>query len=508
MGIIQKEAVKTTILSTIGLVLGYLNKAVLFLILLSPSQVGLVNLTITVALLFSQFSNLGTIYTIWRFFPFFRSVEKGHYGFLKFNMLLVFTGVLLFSILLFVCKPQVVSLYNENSPAFVEYYLWVIPIGIAHVYFVLFDNYLRGLYKNFLSVFANEIVLRLLVLFLLILLYAQAINFHQFFVLHAIVYFVPVSVLLVHLIYTKELVFSSKQAIQIPKRFRKILLYFSSFSYLNTLSVLLVISMDAMMIAHYLDLKATGIYTTIIYLTSAAMIPYRSLIRVSSPKVAEFWKRKDLKALQDIYQKSSSVGLLFALTVFLIIWVPIQELFNFIPAYRDGIYVFLFLMLGRMVDMYCGLNGAIFSTSRKFKFDLVFSVFLCATVFVLNILLIPSYGIVGAAVSTSFAYIVYNVLRCFYIYKMYGLHPFKVQQFKVIGVFSLFILLYLGFENKVMSIDYLALNPFWSVVFILGKWLTIFSGFILPVYIFKFEENSVNFIDSIIKRWFNKKQQV
>ena len=32
----------------------------------------------------------------------------------------------------------------------------IIPIGIAHVYYVLFDNFLRGLYKNFLSVFANE----------------------------------------------------------------------------------------------------------------------------------------------------------------------------------------------------------------------------------------------------------------------------------------------------------------------------------------------------------------
>lgn len=501
MGIIQKQALQTTVLSSIGLVIGYINKAVLFLILLSPSQVGLVNLTVTVALLFSQFSNLGTIYSIWRFFPFFRSKEKDNYGFLKFNMLIILFGILLTTSSVLLFKDQIFHLYDKKSPLFVEYYLWIIPIGIAHVYFVLFDNFLRGLYRNLVSVFANEIVLRLIITVLLFLLYRQIITFHLFFILHAFAYFIPLLVVTIYLIKLKELNFNFK-SIYIPKRFQKILIYFSGFSYINTLAVLLVISMDAMMIAHYLDLKSTGIYTTMIYLTSAVMIPYRSMVRVSSPLVAELWKKKELNSLQKLYQKSSSIGLVMALFIFLIIWIPINDFFYFIPEYKEGMYVFIILLIGRLVDMYCGLNGTIFSTSRKYKYDLLFSVFLCLSVFVLNLWLIPKYGILGAAISTSLAYIIYNILRTYYIYFSYGLFPFKKSQIKIISFFSILLVSFILFFHWVQ----LEGNSMETTLLVLIlKVIVVSILFIIPVIALKMEE-SVNtlFYNLLNKLRFNK----
>jgi O-antigen/teichoic acid export membrane protein len=79
MGVVQKDALKTTVLSFIGLTLGYVNKAILFIALLTVEQVGLMNLVITVGMLFAQLSNFGSIYSTWRFFPFFRNQNKNHY---------------------------------------------------------------------------------------------------------------------------------------------------------------------------------------------------------------------------------------------------------------------------------------------------------------------------------------------------------------------------------------------------------------------------------------------
>jgi O-antigen/teichoic acid export membrane protein len=502
MGLVQRETLKTTILSSLGLVLGYVNKAVLFLILLSPEQVGLVNLTVTVGLLFSQFANLGTIYSVWRFFPFFRNQERGHYGFLLLNMLIVLFGVIIMSIVVFIFRDTIVYLYQDKSELFVDYYLWIIPIGIAHVYYVLFDNYLRGLHKNTFSVFLNEIVLRIVVTVLLLLLYVKWIGFHEFFIFHALLYFLPTVVLLFYLIRGGELKLSI-QSIKISKRFRRLIFYFSGFSYINTLAVLLVISMDAMMIAHYISLKATAIYTTVIYITSAVMVPYRSLIRVSSPLVALHWKNRDMPALQNLYAKSSSVGLYFALLSFSVIWFPVKEIFSFIPQYSEGIYVFLFIMIGRMVDMFCGLNGTIFSTSRKYKFDLIFSVFLCATVFYLNMLLIPNYGVVGAAISTSLAYVIYNVLRCWYIYHYYKLHPLNQQQ--------LFLLVYFaGFYVLMYTLDIYLFQfiEFSSPVFpIIYKWILIFAALIIPVFYLNLEKESTQYIRNFIVNFKNKRQR-
>ena len=72
MGLVQKDALRTTMISSFGLVLGYLNKGLLFLLIFSTEQIGVVNLIFSLGVLFAQFSNLGSLYSIWKFFPFFK----------------------------------------------------------------------------------------------------------------------------------------------------------------------------------------------------------------------------------------------------------------------------------------------------------------------------------------------------------------------------------------------------------------------------------------------------
>jgi len=153
MGIVQKDAIRTSIISFIGLILGYLNKGFLFVLLFSRTEVGLVNLVMNVALLFAQFANLGTIYSTWRFFPFFRNENRKHFGFLLANLLLVIIGILVFTSLILFSKDAIVANYEKNSHLFVDYYYMVIPLGISIVLFQLFENHLRGMQENLLPVF-------------------------------------------------------------------------------------------------------------------------------------------------------------------------------------------------------------------------------------------------------------------------------------------------------------------------------------------------------------------
>ena len=496
MGIVQKDALRTTLISYFGLVLGYINKAFLFLILLTAEQVGLVNLIITVGLLFAQLANLGTVYATWRFFPFFRNESRKNYGFLLLNTLVVCFGILLFSSLFFTFQTKIAAYFSLKSPLFVAYYFWVIPLGIGTVFFMLFENHMRGLQKNILPVFLQDIGVRLSVTILLLCYALGWLNFDQFFVLHLFAYFIPAVFLCAYLVKNGELHFSLK-SITVPKRFRKILLSFSSFSYLNTLAALFVISMDAMMIASILGLKQTGVYTTMVYITSAIQVPYRSMIRVSSPIIARFWKEKNMKDMQSLYEKSSSVGLLIGLLSFLAVWTTITELFSFLRAeYSEGIYALLFLMIGRMVDMYCGLNGTIFATSRKYKFDLAFTIFLCAGIFVMNLYLIPIYGIAGAAFSTGFIYVFYNFARSYYIYRVYGLHHFKWTQFRIIALFVVLLVLIEGASHIFIHGQHF--TTLQNLIILLIKWFLILMLFILPVVTLNLESESSRYFKKVM----------
>ena len=497
MGIVQKDAIRTSIISFVGLILGYLNKGFLFVLLFSRAQVGLVNLVMNVALLFAQFANLGTIYSTWRFFPFFRNKERKHFGFLLANLLLVCLGIIVFTVLILFSKDAIVSNYQKNSHLFVDYYYMVIPLGISIVLFQLFENHLRGMQENVLPVFLQDVVLRVLTSLLLLATFLNWINFPQFFLAYVILHFLAPIYLFLYLVRKGELFFSMK-TIQISKRFQKIILSYSSFSYVNSLATLIVISIDSLMIAKYNGLSDTGVYTTTLLLISAVLFPYRSVIRVSTPLVSKQWKERNLIGMQDLYQKSSSIGLLLGLFGFLIVWLPIHEIFSFIPGYEEGIWVFFFLMIGRVIDMYFGLNGVILSTSKKYKSDFVFTLLLIVCVYGFNLYLIPKYGIVGAAISTGFVYVLYNMLRGWYISKVYALKPFRFDQAKLILAFILFVLFY--YFVFFISNDFEFIRS--TIMKIVFKEIILFIGFIMPIYWLNLEPESTSYIRSWIKKYF------
>jgi O-antigen/teichoic acid export membrane protein len=490
MGFIQKDALKTMITSYLGVALGYLNKAVLFILILSTEQIGLMNLLLSVGLLFAQFANLGTFYTIWKFFPFFKNKEKSHFGFIPLMLFIVSIGVIIFTILTFLFRDTFENIYKEKSPLFSEYFMWVIPIGIAYVYYMVFEIYLRSLYKNLISVIVNEILLRLILTLLLLLVWLKLINFHQLVILQSISYFVPTIILVLYLMKIGEINRKST-SIKISKRFKKILLQFSAINYVNTLGYVLVTSLDLLMVSQMIGLKATGIYSTMVFLAGAILVPYKSLHRVSVPLISDYWKHREMRKMHELYIKFSSVSLVIGLVFFLLIWLNIDPLFSFLPPeFLAGKWIFFFLIIGKLIDMYCGLNGSILVTSKKYKYDVYFTLLLIGVVYVLNLILLPIYGAIGAAISTLIALFLYNAIRSFFVAHHFNMLPFTKNQLPVILLGALTLLI--GTFTIELSTN--------SILQILIQTTVVACFFFAPIYFLKLEQETVGFTKAMLER--------
>ena len=89
----------------------------------------------------------------------------------------------------------------------------------------------------------------------------------------------------------------------------------------------------------------------------------------------------------------------------------------------------------------------------------------------------------GAAISTAIALIVYNVGRVIFVWSVYKLHPFAMNQFKVIGlvIFTLF-----SWSQIVPLIQSEWLKIVGSVIFLV-------IVFIVPVFVFGWEIESKNY---------------
>jgi len=245
--------------------------------------------------------------------------------------------------------------------------------------------------------------------------------------------------------------------------------------------------MDVMMIASMVGLQATGVYTTIMFLVSAIQVPYKSLLRISAPLVAEYWKSNDLVRMQELYKKVSSFGLFSGWITFVFLWLNIDLLFSFLkPEFQSGIWMFFFLMIGKLVDMFFGLNGSIFTTSKKYTYDIYFTLFLIVAVVLLNLLFIPWWGGVGAAISTTIAIVIYNLGRVFMIWKLYQIHPFTLQQFQIIGL-GLVTLLF-GYFIGLIVVNHWIQLIFQSIVLVLV--------FVLPVYYYKLQPELVTYVNN------------
>lgn len=425
MGQVVRDSIVNTAITYSGIALGYLNKGLLFPLLLSTSEVGLANVIMLIVNFFGQLSSMGTGMMVLRFVPFVRNSREGKLALLQFTFLIATTGILVYSALLVIFQIPVLRLFQDDSSLVELYAWWVIPLGAFSTYFILFEHFLRAETKPILSAFLQDFVLRLVVLFSLLGYYAEWYAFTVFITVFFVAQMIPGFVLFMVVIKRDRRVLKLSLS-TLRSKLKRLIIRYGFFVYFNSLGRNFIVMLDVVMVTAFMGLGAAGVYTTMVFLSNALFVPYVSLIRITSPHVPRLWKNKNLSEMKLMYAKVSIIGYLITYSLFAIVWFGIDFLLSFLPAeYASGKYVFLFLMLARLTDALGGLNGDILLTSRKYSIEFLFTVPLMGITFILNYLLIPVYGGAGAAFGTLIVYVSYNVLRLIANYLYFGLHPFN-----------------------------------------------------------------------------------
>ena len=120
MGIIQKQGIQNTIITYLGIVIGFVNLIIIQPLLLTKEEVGLIRVLFSFSSLVAVLVPLGITNITIRYFPLFRNKEKGHFGFLGFVLLFPVVGGILIYILLAVFKNTIIGQYEVNSKLFTE----------------------------------------------------------------------------------------------------------------------------------------------------------------------------------------------------------------------------------------------------------------------------------------------------------------------------------------------------------------------------------------------------
>lgn len=162
-----------------------------------------------------------------------------------------------------------------------------------------------------------------------------------------------------------------------------------------------------------------------------AMLTRFALMSVNSiagPKFAELHGTADRRSLASTSRRSAFLITLVAAPLFLFIVIfPGWTMGLFGEAFVEGANVLVILALGQFIAAICGSVGYLLMMSGNEKAlrnnTLVSGLFSL----VLNLILIPSYGVIGAAISGCTAMVIRSILGTIQVYRHLGILPFFVR---------------------------------------------------------------------------------
>jgi len=444
MGIVKRQGIKASILVYIGFALGAVNLLVLFPVLFTAEQVGLTRVLTSTTITFAQLCLLGLPAVIIKFYPYYKDHAKERSDLMFWSSMISIVGFILMCSLSWFFYPDIIRYFSKKSPLLSEYFYLTFIGGFFLVAYTIFETYSRSNLRNILPVFLKEIGLRIYTS-ILILLYAIAlINFHQFIWLFSVYFAIACAVMVYDLMRLKLLKFHATTT-KLTKRLRSKMFTYGSFIYGGGLFGIIADNVDTFLIAGISGLSSTGVFTVAAYISTILEVPRRTISSVATPILAQSWKDKDYANIQYLYEKTSLNQLIFGITIFLGVWLNIDDLFSFLPpAYAAGKYVVLIMCFARILDLGTGINGEMLTTSNMWRFSFFTQVIFIGLSIPTNYFLISRFGIIGSAYSNLIAYTAFNSIRFIYIYRKFNMQPFSIN---TLYVFLLGVAAYLFIVN-------------------------------------------------------------
>ena len=419
MGIIAKQSIQGTIVTYLGVAVGFVTTFFVLTRFLSAEEIGLARVLIDAATLFIGLAQLGTSSSIIRFYPHFRSQEQGtksqdDHGFFFWTLIIPLVGFALFTAVYCACHEPLSRWFGEKSPLFVEYYYMVLPMAFFMLYQTIFETNANVRMHIVVPRAVRELITRIGLLVVYLLYAFECLTINGFVVALCGVYAVAMLCNIVYLFSLGEISLRPDWNFLRNNRLliRQYLLY-TGFLLISAVASVLAPTLSSFFITAEMGLNYTGIFAIATYIAVMVSIPYRSMTAIASPQLATAIKENNQRETAHLMQQVSRSILLIGCIILCVIWLNIDLIFHILPngeTYASARYVVLLLGVSQLFIATCSITSSALNYSRFYAFSLLFSVLLTVMSIFLNNSLIPVLGMNGAAISNLIAYAVYFIL--------------------------------------------------------------------------------------------------
>ena len=484
MGIIAKQSIRGTIVTYLGVAVGFLTTFFVITRFLTAEEIGLARVLIDAATLFIGLAQLGTSASTLRFYPYFvnnqqsdisNQTSDNEHGFFFWTLLVPMIGFLLVSLLFIICYAPLSQWFSEKSPLFVNYYYLVLPLAFFMLYQTVFETNANVRMQIVVPRAVRELFTRvgLLVVYLL---YAFDVLTMDGFVWSLVGVYALAALCNAAYLFSLGNV-SLKPDIAFLRQNKPLVrkyLYYTGFVILATVVSILAPTLSSFFITAEMGLSFTGIFAIATYIAMMVSIPYRSLTAIASPQLSMAIKNNDNNEAGSLIAQVSGTLLLIGGLILATIWVNIDLIFAILPngeTYAVARRTVLMLGIGQLSVATFQFVYSALSYSRNYPLSLLFSFVLTALSLILNNLFIPRWGIDGAALATLISQVSYYLLGIIAVRFTLGFRIITRRHLLTI------VLLILLFAANWLALRFIPISNIWlnsivrSLLIILTAWL-------------------------------------
>ncbi|MCI4330749.1 MAG: oligosaccharide flippase family protein [Thermoplasmata archaeon] len=184
---------------------------------------------------------------------------------------------------------------------------------------------------------------------------------------------------------------------------------------------------DTLILGAYRPSLAVGLYASATTLARLLLVANGALTFVYLPVTARLARERDFETIRSTFATATRWTLVFTFPMFLLFcFMPIQSLGAvFGLRYEDAALALTILGVGSFVSVVVGPVNATLAGLGETR-SLLMTTFISATAnIVLSFALIPTYGLLGAAVAWTVARALYPTVGLLTLYVAHGITPFR-----------------------------------------------------------------------------------
>jgi O-antigen/teichoic acid export membrane protein len=471
----MQKAVQGTVITFSGIMLAAVFSYLLRIVLargLTPAEYGLFFAVFTFVAFFELFRDWGLNSSLVKFIPVFKVHEE--YIKIKSSIKSVFLVQIISStviVLLLVLSAGFLSNYYFKNPQ-AEFILQVISLMFI---FHVFDDIVKKVFQGFgnMKCFSvMELSRNALTLILVLLFFSLGLNImapaYAYALASPLIFAVSFFVLM------KTYPFLKRKAEYSFPLIKK-LISFGIPSTAATIGEKIILYSDVLILTYFVTLDEVGVYNVV--LPTAILILYlsRAIALVMVPLSSELWEKKEYAKLSDgarklhTYSFACVTPLAFSLIAFSALYL--KTFFG--EAYASGALALQVIMAGTIFFTVNKINHSLLLGIDKPKISAKITLTVAACNILLNFVLIPSLGIMGAAIATTISYLLALLLSDRAIAKHLKVKLPLWNMTKVVTAGIMFTGILIGVK------ELLSLHHFFEVILGLGIAGIVYAGLLI-----------------------------